>query len=223
MCLNTALSGPYWGGFSPNVSPESCSKDVESLDDSSSGTSLYQCGLSGSPTQADLVKYFQKHRLLLQACLIGCNRQRRREWTQGPIYSSLSLSWAPSWSRALVGMGAVADHTCKYLILSWSGCSQAPHHRSTWWRVSRAQSGLRASPSQETISDHCSSRGSGKEPGCFLGSGPYVWELAPHHLIAGQGDRVPFKWLLHAGYHAFLCATYDKTRISSLQIYVCSP
>ena len=113
------------------------------------------------------------------------------------------------------GDGGVADHTCKYLILSWSGCSQAPHHRSTWWRVSRAQSGLRASPSRETISDRCSSRGSGKEPGCFLGSGPYVWELAPHHLIAGQSDRVPFKWLLHAGYHAFLCATYDKTRISS--------
>lgn len=104
MCLNTALSGPYWGGFSPNVSPESCSKDVESLDDSSSGTSLYQCGLSGSPTQADLVECFQKCRLLLQAYLIGCNRQRRRKWTRGPICSSLSLSWAPSWFRALVGM-----------------------------------------------------------------------------------------------------------------------
>ena len=98
MCLNTALSGPYWGGFSPNVSPESCSKDVESLDDISSGTSLYQCGLSGSPTQADLVECFQKCRLLLQAYLIGCNRQRRRKWTRGPICSSLSLSWAPSVS-----------------------------------------------------------------------------------------------------------------------------
>ena len=57
-----------------------------------------------------------------------------------------------------------------------------------------------------------------KKPGCFLGSGPYIWELASHRPIAGQGDHVPFKWLNHAGYHGFLCASYGKTRIRSLQI-----
>ena len=62
-----------------------------------------------------------------------------------------------------------------------------------------------------------------RKPGSFLGSGPYTGELASHRLIAGQGGRVPFEWLLHAGYQAFLCATHNKTRISSLQIYVCGP
>ena len=36
----------------------------------------------------------------------------------------------------------------------------------------------------------------GKKPGCFLGSGPYVWELASHHLVAEQGDHVPCTCLL---------------------------
>ena len=46
------------GDFSPNITPESRSKDVESLDHSSCRTSLCQCGSSGSPTWADLVESF---------------------------------------------------------------------------------------------------------------------------------------------------------------------
>lgn len=49
------------------------------------------------------------------------------------------------------------------------------------------------------------------------------WGAGFYRLIAGQGGRVPFEWLLHAGYQAFLCATHDKTRITSLQVYVCGP
>ena len=49
------------------------------------------------------------------------------------------------------------------------------------------------------------------------------WGAGFYRLIAGQGGRVPFEWLLHAGYQAFLCATHNKTRITSLQVYVCGP
>ena len=147
-------------------SPESRSKDVESLDYSSSRTSLYQCGLSGSPTHADLVEYFQKCRLLAQAYLIRCSRQRRSKWTRGPMCSSWSPSWAPSWSRALVGIeGWLTTHASTSFSL---GQSSARHpHRPTWWRVKRAQSELRACPSRQTSSDHCSSCGSGKKAWLF--------------------------------------------------------
>ena len=49
---------PMLGDFSPNVTPESRSKDAESVDCSSCRTSLCQCGSSGSPTRADLVESF---------------------------------------------------------------------------------------------------------------------------------------------------------------------